>query len=321
MPWQKRIIFASVIINKFGSACEEREKHFNYGQEKDNHHCFGRSLAPLCGLGYMVYSYMQENAEKEEMLKLAEMDKREMENEYARFAQQYSEMKTQINNDSLIAQLDKEQQRTEELLAELKQVKATDAAEIMRLKKELATLRSILRSYVHEIDSLNRVNEQLRSENQQVKAQYTQATQTITNLSTEKETLSEKVAIASQLDATGISMVGQNKRGKKARKVKDVKKFVVSFVIARNITAQAGNRSIYVRITKPNNEVLTNGGTFVYENRNLEYSAKKDIEYNGEATSVTVYWDVNEFLSKGTYRVSVFADGHNIGNASFNYEK
>ncbi len=56
----------------------------------------------------------------------------------------------------------------------------------MRLKKELATLRSILRSYVHEIDSLNRVNEQLRSENQQVKAQYTQATQTITNLSTEK---------------------------------------------------------------------------------------------------------------------------------------
>lgn len=277
----------------------------------------------LCaGLGYMVYSYMQENAEKEEMLKLAEMDKREMENEYARFAQQYSEMKTQINNDSLIAQLDKEQQRTEELLAELKQVKATDAAEIMRLKKELATLRSILRSYVHEIDSLNRVNEQLRSENQQVKAQYTQATQTITNLSTEKETLSEKVAIASQLDATGISMVGQNKRGKKARKVKDVRKFGRQLChCEEHYGTSQGNRSIYVRITKPNNEVLTNGGTFVYENRNLEYSAKKDIEYNGEATSVTVYWDVNEFLSKGTYRVSVFADGHNIGNASFNYEK
>ena len=276
----------------------------------------------LCaGLGFLIYSLWQEKAEKEELLMLAEMDKREMENEYASFAKQYSEMKTQINNDSLIAQLDKEQQRTEALLEELRQVKATDAAEIRRLKKELATLRQILRSYVHEIDSLNRVNEQLRNENQQVKAQYTQATQTITNLSTEKETLSEKVAIASQLDATGITMVGQNKRGKKARKIKDVKKFVVSFVISRNITAQAGNRSIYVRITKPNNEVLTNGGTFAYENRNLEYSAKRDIEYTGEATKVTVYWDVNEFLSKGTYRVAIFADGHNIGNASFNYEK
>ena len=234
----------------------------------------------LCaGLGFLIYSLWQEKAEKEELLMLAEMDKREMENEYASFAKQYSEMKTQINNDSLIAQLDKEQQRTEALLEELKQVKATE------------------------------------------KAQYTQATQTITSLSTEKETLSEKVAIASQLDATGITMEGQNKRGRKARKVKDVKKFVVSFVISRNITAQAGNRSIYVRITKPNNEVLTNGGTFAYENRNLEYSAKKDIEYNGEATPVTVYWDVNEFLSKGTYRVAIFADGHNIGNASFNYEK
>ena len=276
----------------------------------------------LCaGLGFLIYSLWQEKAEKEELLMLAEMDKREMENEYASFAKQYSEMKTQINNDSLIAQLDKEQQRTEALLEELRQVKATDAAEIRRLKKELATLRQILRSYVHEIDSLNRVNEQLRNENQQVKAQYTQATQTITNLSTEKETLSEKVAIASQLDATGITMVGQNKRGKKARKIKDVKKFVVSFVISRNITAQAGNRSIYVRITMPNNEVLTNGGTFAYENKTLEYSAKRDIEYTGEATKVTMYWDVNEFLSKGTYRVAIFADGHNIGNASFNYEK
>ena len=276
----------------------------------------------LCaGLGILIYTLWQEKAEKEELLMLAEMDKREMENEYASFAKQYSEMKTQINNDSLIAQLDKEQQRTEAVLEELRQVKATDAAEIRRLKKELATLRQILRSYVHEIDSLNRVNEQLRSENQQVKAQYTQATQTISSLSTEKETLSEKVAIASQLDATGITMVGQNKRGKKARKIKDVKQFVVSFVISRNITAQAGNRSIYVRITKPNNEVLTNGGTFAYENKTLEYSAKRDIEYTGEATKVTMYWDVNEFLSKGTYRVAIFADGHNIGNASFNYEK
>ena len=278
--------------------------------------------AVLCiGLGVAFYMMHQKNAENEELLKLAEMDKREMENEYAAFAQQYSEMKTQINNDSLIAQLDKEQQRTEALLEELKKVKATDAAEILRLKKELATLRSILRSYVHEIDSLNRVNEQLRSENQQVKAQYSQATQTITSLSSEKETLSEKVAIAAQLDATGISLVGQNKRGKKARKIKDVKRFAVSFTISRNITAQAGNRSVYVRITKPNNEVLTNGGTFMYENRNLEYSAKRDIEYNGEAMPLTLYWEVNEFLSKGTYRVAVFADGHNIGNASFTFEK
>ena len=187
------------------------------------------------------------------------------------------------------------------------------------MKKELATLRGILRSYVHEIDSLNRLNEQLLNENQQVKAQYNQATQTISTLTNEKETLSEQVAIASQLDATSINMTGLNKRGKAAKKTKDVKKFAVSFTISRNITAQTGNKTIYVRITKPTNEPLTNGGTFQYENRTLEYSAKKDIEYTGESVPVTVYWDVNEFLSSGTYRVSIFADGHNIGNASFNF--
>ena len=159
------------------------------------------------------------------------------------------------------------------------------------------------------------------NENRQVKARYTEATQTITNLTNEKETLSDKVAIASQLDATSISVVGENKRGRKARKIKDVKQFVISFIIAKNITAPTGNKSIYVRITKPTNEVLTKGGTFEYENRMLEYSIKKDIEYNGEEIPVTVYWEVNEFLSAGTYRVSIFADGNNIGNSTFTYDK
>lgn len=276
----------------------------------------------LCGcVGYLIYSLNEKSAEHDEMVKLAEMDKREMENEYAQFAKQYNEMKTQINNDSLIAQLDKEQQRTEDLLAELKRVKSTDAAEIARLKKELATVRAIMRGYILEIDSLNRLNQALSSENQQIKAQYSEAQTHISSLQSEKASLSDKVAIASQLDATGISMSAKNKRGKNARKIKDAKQLVVSFTIAKNITASTGMKSIYVRILKPTNEVLTNGGTFHYENKSLEYSMKRDIEYTGEAQSVTLYWDINEFLSAGTYRVSVFADGNNIGNASVTFSK
>ena len=244
-----------------------------------------------------------------------------MENEYAQFAKQYNEMKTQINNDSLIAQLDKEQQRTEELLAELKRVKSTDAAEIARLKKELATVRAIMRGYILEIDSLNRLNQALTNENQQIKAQYSEAQTHISSLQSEKASLSDKVAIASQLDATGISMTAKNKRGKNARKIKDAKQLVVNFTIAKNITASTGMKSIYVRILKPTNEVLTNGHTFPYENKNLEYSMKRDIEYSGEEQNVTLYWDVNEFLSAGTYRVSIFADGNNIGNKSVTFEK
>lgn len=281
--------------------------------------------AVLAGLMCLLFCSCQfkssKSEENEEMLKLIEMNKREMENEYQEFAKQYSELKLQINNDSLLSQLDNEQRRTQELLEELRKVKANDAAEIMRLKKELATVRSIMRGYILEIDSLNRLNQALTNENERIKAQYSTAQTHISNLTSEKNSLSEKVAIASQLDATSITMQGLNKRGRTSKKIKDVKKFVVSFTISKNITTETGMRTIYVRITKPNNEVLTNGGTFPFEDRQLEYSIKQDIEYTGEEQDVTVYWNVNEFLSTGTYRVDIFAGGYTIGSATFSYSK
>ena len=275
----------------------------------------------LAGMGYLIYSLNKSNEENKQMLELAEMDKREMENEYADFARQYNEMKTQINNDSLMAQLEQEQQRTQELLEELRRTKNNDAAEITRLKKELATMREVLKSFVAEIDSLNRLNTQLMGENDSLRQQQAQQQLQINSLSEEKASLSDKVEIASQLDATGLRISAMNKRGKDAKKTKDVKKFQISFNIARNVTAAAGNRRIFVRIMKPTGEVLDGGGTFPFENRMLEYSIRKDIEYNGEETPVTVYWDVNEMLIAGQYRVMIFADGKNIGGGSISFEK
>lgn len=280
------------------------------------------ALIILVGIiGFLLTRMHEQKIESQQMLELAEMDKREMENEYEQFAMQYNEMKMQIKNDSLVAQLEKEQQRTEELLAELKQVKSSNAAEIMRLKKELATLRKVLRSFVQQIDSLNRENQQLSRENDNLKTQNRQAKAHISNLSSENEALSEKVDIASQLDATGIWAEGRNKRGKKAKRIKDVKKFAIGFTIARNVTTATGIRSIYIRIATPTGEVLTQGGTFEYENRQLEFSIRKDIEYTGEEQSIQVWWDVTQALSAGNYRVDIFADGHNIGSTTFSYDK
>ena len=254
------------------------------------------------------------------MQELAELDKKEMENEYQQFADQYSEMKTQINNDSIIEQLTQEQMKTEQLLKELKNVKATDAREIARLKKELATCRAVIRSYILEIDSLNRLNQNLTAENTRVKGQYAEATRQIEGLNADKQSLSEKVAIAAQLDATGISLTAKNKRGKVTKSLKKCKTLQVNFSITKNVTAQRGMKTIYVLITTPTGSVLTNGGTFNYENRSLQYSMKRDIEYTGNETAVTTYWNVNEFLSNGTYNVSIFADGNMIGSRNFSFK-
>ena len=269
------------------------------------------------GVVYLSLNLKQQQQANLEMQELAELDKKEMENEYQRFADQYSEMKTQINNDSIIAQLTQEQLKTEQLLKELKTVKASDAREIARLKKELATCRAVIRSYILEIDSLNRLNQNLTAENTRMKGQYAEATKQIEGLNADKQTLSEKVAIAAQLDATGINLVAKNKRGKATDKMSKCKTLQVNFSIAKNVTASNGMKSIYVRITTPSGSVLTQGGTFSYENRTLKYSMRKEVEYTGNETPVTLYWNVNEALSGGTYNVSIFADGHMIGARNF----
>lgn len=272
------------------------------------------------GIVYLAISLDKQKQENKDMQELAELDKKEMENEYEQFARQYSEMKTMINNDSIVAQLTQEQMKTQKLLEELKNLRASDAREITRLKKELATCRAVIRSYILEIDSLNRLNQNLTEENTRMKGQYEEATKQIEGLNADKQSLSEKVAIAAQLDATGISLTAKNKRGKATDKLKKCKTLQVSFNIAKNVTAQSGVKTLYVRIATPTGSVLTKGGTFTYENKNLQYSMKKAVEYNGNETSVVMYWDVNEFLSEGTYNVSVFADGNMIGSRSFTFK-
>ena len=278
-------------------------------------------ILSLAGVAVWLFKDLQDQKlANQEMQELAELDKQEMENEYERFALQYSEMKTQINNDSIVEQLTQEQMKTQRLLEELKRVKADDAREITRLKKELATVREVLRSYIIQVDSLNRLNESLKEENSRVSAELQQRTAQVAGLNSEKASLSEKVAIAAQLDATNINLTLLNKRDKPTKKLKDTKKMQVTFTITKNVTASNGNRTVYVRIQNPGGNVLSGGGSFPYENKNLQYSMKKSIEYTGEEVTVVTYWDVSQMLEGGQYRVSIFADGNMIGSRTFNFD-
>lgn len=280
-------------------------------------------IVGLALVGTVAYLYVNLDNQKKEnkaMQELAELDKKEMENEYQQFATQYSEMKTQISNDSIIAQLTAEQEKTERLLKELKDTKSNDAREIARLKRELATVRAVLRSYVIEIDSLNRLNQNLTAENSRIKGQYNEATRQIEGLNSERASLSEKVAIAAQLDATGISMQLKNKKGKKTDKTSKCKTVQVNFTIAKNVTASNGTKTFYVRITSPSGTTLGGGGTFNYQNRSLEATMRKAVEYDGRETTISTYWNVSQSLMAGTYQVSVFADGNMIGSRSFSFK-
>lgn len=277
-------------------------------------------VAALIGVTALLFSEKQTN---QELLMEFELNKEELENEYTTFAKQYDELKLTVSNDSLSVLLEQEQLKTQRLLEELRTVKSSNASEIRRLKNELATLRKVMVGYINQIDSLNRLTEHQKQVIADVTKKYQAASQQIDKLDEERKNLDKKVTLAAQLDASNISVLPANNRGKKAKRIKQLEKFVINFTIAKNITAQTGERTIYVLLTQPDNSVLTknDSNTFQYENKQLPYSIKKYIEYTGEEQAVTVYWDVEEFLHPGTYRVDIFAEDTFIGSHEFTLEK
>lgn len=273
----------------------------------------------IIGITYLLLAEKQTNRE---LIQEFQLEKEDLESEYTQFAQQYDELKMTVANDSLATLLDREQMKTQRLLEELRTVKSSNATEIRRLKQELASLRKIMIGYINQIDSLNRLTVQQKQVIADVTQKFNDASRQISNLSEEKKGLSKKVTLAAQLDATNIWIDPRNKRDKKVKKVKDVVKFAIGFTIVKNITAETGERTLYIRITKPDNDVLTKNpaNTFDYENRTLGYSIKKYIEYKGEEMPITVFWNVEEFLYAGTYRIDIFADGTLIGSQPFTLE-
>ena len=276
-------------------------------------------LLALVAVGYVIYRQRQQMADMAEMFAL---EKEELSDEYAELSLQYEGYKFSVGNDSLVALLTTEQMKVQRLMEELRTVKATNTRRITELKKELETLRKIMRNYVIQIDSLNAENGRLRNENERVTQQYRQATSAAAQLTREKEKLTERVTLASRMDATAIQVRPVTSRGKDAKKIDKSAQLVLTFHLAKNITAPVGEKNIYVRIMRPDDDILTkpNSGVFAFENRNISYSMMKTIEYEGEELPVTMYWDVAEYLSPGTYRVDIFADGHLIGRKSFSLQ-
>ena len=266
--------------------------------------------------GYLWIALRNSEAYNVEIQELMALEKEEMLNDLTSAQIQYDELMVRINNDSLRIKLEREQVRTQQLLEELEHIKSTTATEITRLKKELKTVRAVLKNYVIQIDSLNRENETLKKENAAVRNKYKEASKKISNLAEEKQALSEKVTLASQLDATNVNITLLRKNGKATKNIKQAKQIEITFTITKNITAESGEKIAYVRIMQPDQEVLTKSSsdTFVYENRNIGYSMSRRFEYTGESHDMTLYWNIEETLKEGEYNAYIFVDGNMIGS-------
>lgn len=266
-------------------------------------------------VGASIYLIFQYRSENEDLTQEFLISKQQLEDEYENLDMQYEGIKINIKNDSLLDKLTAEQLKVQSLLDELRTVKDNSTHEINRLNKELFSLRKVMRTYIIQIDSLNTANQSLQKEKEEIASKYEATRKNLQTVSKQKENLTQIVTQAAKLDAVAVKMEGINSKGKVQKRIKRMDILAINFTLSKNITTDPGMKTIYVRILKPDGDVLvkSKSNLFPFENKEINYSEKREIEYTGEEQNVDIYWNIEEFLPAGIYKVDIFADGNRIG--------
>jgi len=224
-------------------------------------------------------------------------------------------------------------------LAEKDSIILVNAGEIQRLiavqgdykrtKKKLELLRNITQGYVSQLDSLYKVNQALTDENLRIKKDFSNERQINTELSKDKAALNEKVTIASMLKAYNIksSTVKLRSSGTKeveTDKAKRIGRVNICFTLSENKIATSGQKTIYVRIARPDNVIVCEGKddkySFEFQGQKIQYSMKKEINYDNKAQEICLSWtkkDEKTPAMAGKYNVALFVDGYEIGQSQF----
>lgn len=279
-------------------------------------------LLAIFGAYYFVDS-RQKAEDLSEVEVLMDIEKERVEDEYLDLTYQFDGYTSTIRNDSLLAQLEQEKNRVQELLEELRNTRSTNARRIQELRDELASVRKIMTHLVSQIDSLNTENKLLKSENTQIRQKYEASTQTVEELAKEKENLSEIVTRASKLEVVSCELTTLNDRNRRTGLFSRIATLQFDFTVAKNITAEPGHKVMYVRLSKPDGELVIKNPSqeFHFENMMIGYTMKKEFEYTGEAFEDVIYWKIDEPLMQGNYLVEFFADGYLIGSFDFSIKR
>ena len=282
-------------------------------------------------VGFLIFTTVRatrqaEAARAELEQQQLDMAQADLEREYQDLNDEFAQFENSrrfITDDSVKRELNDKYEaariQVEKLQQELNNQKHKSAAEISKLRNEINTLRALLRHYVEEIDRLNKENQELRNENQQVKDENRRLSSQVTETSKRNEVLSERMTLAEKLNVTGLTLTALNKKGKTEKKVAKAVQLMATFTIPQNNSTPVREKTIYMRIISPSGQLLGPGGTFSFEGGNVEYTARKIIEYAGEEIGgVTIYWDVNTPLIAGEYTVELFADNFRLISRKIN---
>ncbi len=249
-------------------------------------------------------------AEKTEFFRV---EKDSLEGELRDIYFRYDTLET--NNIELQVEMKQQQEKIDKLIS----VQAEDAYKIRMYRKEMETLRTVLRSYIVQIDSLNMKNQELMAENKQLRNTELRLSTEKEQLQKDKTELEEIKSLATTLHASQIKLVLINKRDKVSSKIRSAVKVRVDFVIRANKVATAGEKKISMRIIRPDQIVLGSPDleTILINDEQIPISASRVINYENEDLPVSIFWTNDGEIVPGEHTVELYSENKSIGTASF----
>lgn len=231
-----------------------------------------------------------------------------LQNDYADLTSEY---------DTINYQLDSSREEIAQLIERVRTTEATNRSKIRQYEKELGTLRSIMRGYIEQIDSLNTLNKQLTAEAASARKDAADSRRRSEELAQQVETLTDKVTAGSILKARGLRMEAFNANDRVIDRSTRVVRLLVSLSLVENELAERGPVRVYVRVSDPSGNLLLDGKgtTFTFDGQTLEASASREVDYQGEEVELGIYVNNIPEFYKGIYTVEAYTEQSLLGTA------
>lgn len=262
----------------------------------------------LAGISLLYFNLNRQQQHDYELLKI---DRDSIQSNLSHLITEYDSLK--FANDTIAANLEK----ANEMMEQLKRERRWNYAKIKEYEREVGTLRSVMKNYLRQIDSLNSLNKKLVAENVSYRKEISSANLRADVAEERATELQNKVQQGAVLRARDINIVTLNARDKEITRVKAAAALRVDFTISANELAAPGNREVYVCIKSPDGYLLSTESvpTFAYQGGKLGYSASRTVDYQNEDVDVSVYYRGSGFVA-GPYKVEIYMDGNKVGSAT-----
>lgn len=262
-------------------------------------------------LGVFIYIWIDRNS----MIDDLTIEKDQLTEQLSELQSDYSTLSS--SNDSLNVQLDREREKVEQLIERVKKTEATNRTKIKQYEKELGTLRSIMKHYIVQIDSLNTLNVALRKDAAIAREQAQKSEEKYNQLSKTTDEYAKQIEIGSVVKGRGVTMTAINASNKETDRSSRVAKLKTCMNLVENSLAEKGPRKVYIRVKGPDGILMTGDQQQIFEldGEQMIYSASREVDYQGEEVEICVYFDNGQAFTKGVYTVDAYTAEGKLGSA------